>query len=366
MKEPAMAKRTFTGLLVLLILSCYAKKDETHAVNRPITEAVYSSVTIQPDSLYQAYAAVNGILDQNLVEEGDLVQKGTPLVQIINSSPKLNTENAKLELELARRNYEGKAAVLQSIEDEIKAAELSLAHDSVNFMRQRKLWEQKIGSKAEYDARKLAYELSSNSLSLLKNKYDRTQNELKTQLQQAENNYRSSLINTTDFTVKSKINGKVYALPKNPGEIVTTTQPVASVGSADKFIIEMLVDEVDIVKIKIGQEVLVSLDSYPGQVFPARLRKIYPKKDEKNQTFTVEALFEKEPKVLYPGLSGEGNIIIAEKEKALVIPKEYLIDGNKVRTDDGMKQVETGLQSLDSIEIKSGLSATTTIYKPEE
>ena len=39
------------------------------------------------------------------------------------------------------------------------------------------------------------------------------------------------------------------------------------------------------------------------------------------------------PNVLYPGLSGEANIIIAKKENVLTIPKEYLIDGNKVKTD---------------------------------
>ncbi|MBT8320705.1 MAG: efflux transporter periplasmic adaptor subunit, partial [Eudoraea sp.] len=30
-----------------------------------LTESVYSSVTVQPDSLYQVYAAVGGILEKN-------------------------------------------------------------------------------------------------------------------------------------------------------------------------------------------------------------------------------------------------------------------------------------------------------------
>jgi hypothetical protein len=41
---------------------------------------------VQPDSLYQVYAAIGGILDCNLGKEGDLVQKGTPLLQIINNA----------------------------------------------------------------------------------------------------------------------------------------------------------------------------------------------------------------------------------------------------------------------------------------
>uniref|UniRef100_UPI003D647F0A HlyD family efflux transporter periplasmic adaptor subunit n=1 Tax=Winogradskyella poriferorum TaxID=307627 RepID=UPI003D647F0A len=83
----------------------------------------------------------------------------------------------------------------------------------------------------------------------------------------AENNYQTSLTTSEDFTIKSKINGTVYAIYKNPGEIANTQQPVAAVGKSDKFIIELLVDEVDIVKLKIGQQVFLTLDSYNSKVF---------------------------------------------------------------------------------------------------
>lgn len=351
-------------ILSTIVLSCNGNNEKIQPVETRITESVYSSVTIQPDSLYQAFAIVNGILDKNLVEEGDLVKKGDPIIQIINNSPQLNSENARTALELARKNYQGDGALLNSIEDELQAARLQYKNDSINYVRQEKLWGQGIGSKAAYEAKKLAFELSYSSLDRLENKYESTRNELKTQLQQAENNYRLSLINTTDFTVKSKINGKVYALLKNPGEIVNTSQPLASIGSKDKFVIEMLVDEVDIVKVKEGQKVLLSLDAYKGEIFTAKVSKIYPKKDERNQTFLVEALFEEEPKVLYPGLSGEGNIIIAQKEKALVIPRIYLIGKDSVKTEDGLVKVKTGLESLDSVEIQNGITSQTYIYKP--
>lgn len=351
-------------ILSTIVLSCNGNNEKIQPVKTRITESVYSSVTIQPDSLYQAFAIVNGILDKNLVEEGDLVKKGDPIIQIINNSPQLNSENARTALELARKNYQGDGALLNSIEDELQAARLQYKNDSINYVRQEKLWGQGIGSKAAYEAKKLAFELSYSSLDRLENKYESTRNELKTQLQQAVNNYRLSLINTTDFTVKSKINGKVYALLKNPGEIVNTSQPLASIGSKDKFVIEMLVDEVDIVKVKEGQKVLLSLDAYKGEIFTAKVSKIYPKKDERNQTFLVEALFEEEPKVLYPGLSGEGNIIIAQKEKALVIPRTYLIGKDSVKTEDGLVKVKTGLESLDSVEIQNGITSQTYIYKP--
>jgi len=360
-----MKKKVFY-FSILLILSCTDDNNKILPITQNLIESVYSSVVVQPDSLYQSYAIVAGILDNNLVEEGDLVSKGQPLIQIINSTPKLNAENAKLTLELARENYNGSAAVLNGIQEEINAANLKYKNDSINYFRQKTLWDQNIGSKAEFDTRKLAYELSLNNSNLLKSRFDRTKNELNTAVKQAQNNYNTSLITTKDFTVKSKINGKVYALYKNAGELVNTQEPLAAIGSNDKFIIEMLVDEVDIVRISREQEVVINLDAYSDRIFTGKVTKILPKKDERNQTFKVEAIFDKAPDVLYPGLSGEANIIIARRENILTIPKEYLIENNKVMTNDGLVEVVLGLENLEFVEIISGISEDTQISKPEK
>ena len=362
-----MKKTAFRVFGVLFIMySCSNNSNSVYPEISDITESVYTSVTIQPDSLYQAHAAINGIIETNLVEEGDRVTRGQPMIQVINTNPRLNTENARLSLEQARKNYDGNTAILNSIEDEIRSAELQLENDSINYCRQKNLWDQQIGSKVEYDSKKLAYELSQNSLEMLKDRYDRTREELETQLRQAQNNYRTSLTTTEDFTISSKINGKVYTLYKNPGEVVSTMEPLAAVGSDSVFILEMLVDEVDIVKIRPGQLVLITLDAYNDEVFEARVDKIIPKKDQRNQTFVVEALFEDAPEVLYPGLSGEGNVLIARRDGVLTIPKDYLMENNTVKTADGIVPVEIGLQSLDRVEILSGITSETRILKPEQ
>ncbi|NJB72185.1 multidrug efflux pump subunit AcrA (membrane-fusion protein) [Saonia flava] len=358
--------KIYAVLLLGLLISCGTKQEKIKPEIKSITQSIYASATVQPDSLYLAYAAVNGILDANLVEEGDNVEKGTPILQIINTSPKLSTENAKVNVQLARDNYKGSSALLNDLQDQIKAATLTLSNDSINFFRQKNLWEQKIGSQIEYDNRKLAYELSKNNLKLLNSNYDRTQRELAAQLKQAQNNYKSSQILTKDFTVVSKINGKVYALFKNPGEIATTMEPLASIGSKNVFVLDMLVDEVDVIKIKVGQKAMVTLDAYNSRVFETKINKIYPRKDERSQTFKVEAIFIAPPEVLYPGLSGEANIIIAQKENILTIPKEYLIGENKVLTENGEVEIDLGLENLDHIEVLKGLDSETYILKPDQ
>jgi multidrug resistance efflux pump len=351
---------------LLLSASCADTEEKVLPEQRTITQSVYSSVTVQPDSLYQVFAAVSGLLEINFVEEGEVVGAGTPLMQITNAAPKLIAENAALNLQLASENYAGNNAILKSLEDEISAARLKVKNDSINYYRQKKLWDNQIGSEAEYDNRKLAYELSSNELARLSNRYERTRTELKTQLEQAQNNYKTATINIEDFTISSEISGTVYALYKEPGEMVNSMEPLAALGSSEHFLIEMLVDEVDIVKLRKGQRALITLDAYETQVFEAVVSKIYPQKDERTQTFKIEAVFNDPPQPLYPGLAGEGNIIVAEREAALTIPKTYLINGDKVKTEDGLVVVKLGLENLELVEVVSGLDADTYVYKPGE
>ena len=358
--------RNFILILVITLFFYSCKKEEQLSPQRiTMTESIYSSVLIQPDSLYQVYAVISGILEKNLVNEGDLVTRNQSLFQITNTAPELNAKNAKLALDLASDNYSGGVTVLEGIKDEINAARLKLKNDSINYFRQKNLWDQKIGSKIDFDSKKLNYDLAKNSITTLQSKLNRTKNELYINVKQAKNNYSTTLVATKDYTVKSSITGKVYSINKKLGELIKTTEPIASLGSATQFIVEMLVDEVDIVKIVIGQQVFLTLDAYKGQVFKAKVTRILPKKDERNQTFTVEAIFEKQPNVLFPGLSGEGNIVIGIHENVLTIPLDYLIDDDKVKTDNGILSVETGLRNMDVVEIKSGITEKTILYKPK-
>ncbi|WP_224485234.1 efflux RND transporter periplasmic adaptor subunit [Robertkochia aurantiaca] len=351
-------------IVFLIIFSCKGEKEGVFPEKTDLTTAVYASVTVRPDSLYQLYARVSGIIDRNLVREGDTVRRNQKLIQIINDTPEISKENAKLALELARRNYLGSHTLLQELEQELQTAYLKYRNDSVNFFRQKNLWENQIGSKNDYDTRKLQYELSGNQFELLQNRYDRMKHELKTALKTAENNYRASLITEGDFTIKSRIDGVVYSLTKEPGEKVNPQEPLGSVGSSHHFLVEMLVDETDIVRVSPGQKAFVSLDAYPQEIFEIRVKQVLPSKDIRNQTFTVEGEFIKPPERLYPGLAGEANIIIETRRNTLTIPREYLASG-KVLTDRGLVPVKTGISNLEKTEILEGIDSTTRIYMPE-
>ena len=62
-------------LILTCCFSCSKQSEKIQPQEQDLTESVYASVTIQPDNIYEVYAIVSGILDTNLVEEGELVKK---------------------------------------------------------------------------------------------------------------------------------------------------------------------------------------------------------------------------------------------------------------------------------------------------
>ncbi|MEL6143754.1 MAG: HlyD family efflux transporter periplasmic adaptor subunit, partial [Bacteroidota bacterium] len=296
-------------LFILSILTaCQRDQEGIKPQLRDLYEAVYSTATVQPREAYTVFPSVNGIIENSVLEEGKIVGKGEELIKIKNQQSDLNRANAKLSYQIAKESYSGEAAILKELEESIHSAFIKLGIDSLNYVRQAKLWERSIGSRQEFEAKKMAFDLSRNELDRLKNSFERTKKELATKLEQAENAYRISTLNSEDFRVESKLSGTVYEVYKEVGEAVTPQTPVALVGSSTDFIVELLIDEADISKIFPGQKTVITLDAYGKQPFLARISRILPTKDERSQTFTVEAIFVERPTRLFMGLSGEANI----------------------------------------------------------
>jgi multidrug resistance efflux pump len=295
------------------------------------------------------------------VEVGDSVIPGSPLFRIKNDNIQFNMDNLKTAFDLAQRNAGPLSPILSALEEEVASSSLKRANDSINLHRQQNLWKQGVGSKTELEQRELSFELSRKSHEMALSRLKQTRSDLQAKLVEARNNYNNILVNANDYLIRCQIKGEVFTISKELGELISPQMPMASIGSRANYILDMLIAEVDIVRLEIGQKILVTLDAYPDQVFEARVSKIYPSKDERTQTFRVEGEFVTVPAKLYPGLSGEVNIITGTKKDCLVVPNRFISENGEVMTDTGLTKIERGVSNMEFTEVLSGIDEKTEI-----
>lgn len=347
----------------IFLFSCGKKAETTKPSIAAISESIYASGIVKSENQYQAFATVNGIIQDIFVAEGDTLKKGTAILSIANDAQRLSKENAELTASFADINAnQGK---LNDAQQNIELAIRKAKNDSSLLARQQSLWQQNIGSKVELEQRELAYQNSKSQLYSARVKYEDLRRQLLLNAAQSQKSYQISSKLASDFTLRSDIDGVVYSLPKKKGELVGAQTPLAIIGDAQHFVLEMQVDEYDILKIQKGMKVLVTMDSYKGKVFEAVVTKIDPLMNERSKTFLVEARFVAAPSLLYPNVSFEANIIMQTKDKALMIPRNYLVNDSFVlKVNDEKVAVTTGLKDYKMIEILSGISAQDELKKP--
>lgn len=352
--------------LLVVILACEDTTVSIKPKRTNITESVYASVRILPANMYRPFTNRPGIIKALYIQEGDDVQKGQVLLKIAAPNQQNQSATAQLKLEQAQQDYQGASSSLKSLATEIQRIEKTLNEDSINFERQRRLWEQQIGAEIQFEAAKTKFDLTKISLQKAQDQYKQTEAQLKNNIALARLALQNESIVEEEYSIQADRDGLVYALYKESGEMLGSQEPVAMIGSRDSFYLDMDIDEVDVVKITIGDTVLITLDAYPEKVFKAKVVTIAPLKNESKQTFTVEGVFLERPPVLFAGMAGEANIIIDTRKNALIIPIDYLLPNDKVLTAQGEVAVRTGIRSLEFVEITSGIDTATVLLKNEE
>ena len=354
----------FSAIVSVLLTSCKDKKESTTPEIKNITESVYSSGYIKSKNQYEVFGKPNNIVKEIFVTEGTPVQKGSPIFQMDNNTQQLSTENARLASIAA--DYRINNSKLRDGKKAVDLAQKKLLNDSMQYQRQQKLWDKNIGTKLELERKELAYQNAKVDLARARTNYDDLKRQLKLASDQSKNNLEIAKLMEDDYIIKSEIDGVVYRINKEAGEVINTQEPVVIIGT-EEFIIELSIDELDIVKVKKGQRVIIRMDSYKTQVFEAKIIAIDPMMNKRTRSFQAEAIFTTKPKELFPNLTVEASILVNTKDSALTIPRQYLINDSAVMLPSGaLQKVETGLMDYDLVEIIDGINETTRIELPQE
>jgi RND family efflux transporter MFP subunit len=159
------------------------------------------------------------------------------------------------------------------------------------------------------------------------------------------------------MTVRSPVEGVVSAVFVNPGDLIATGEPVATI-IADSRVVEAKISEENFSGLKIGQHATLRFLSYGVAQYSGRVEKILPAADPLTQRYMVHLSVEIDPKLLVPGITGEVNIIVDARDKAIVIPRRALLGRNVFVVKDGrveVRTVEVGFTSLNAVEIVRGI-----------
>lgn len=348
---------TYIILPCLLLAACGKKTSETNPQRKDITETVFASGTLEPENKYNLTAQTEGYLLELKFDQGDLVTAGQVLAVIDNKTSAISASEADNLLGLAGINASADGPTLKQAEQNLNLMREKASQDSLQNSRYQKLLQSNSVSRLESENAQLAWETSrTNYMNALQNYRllkQQTEQQLISQRMQRDVNSVASDNNE----VKAVVGGKVYKRLKETGDYVRRGDIIAVIGDAEQLTAKLSIDESNISKIKLNQEVILQLNTDKSKNYTGNISEIYPAFDEATQSFFCKASFKEKPAFKIASTQLQANIIVGRKSQALVIPKIYLGYGNKVRVKNkGEIAVETGFISGEWVEILNGLA----------
>ena len=360
-------KKLFLFALLSIFLSCAKKNNVIKPVRKDITQAVYASGKIYPVNDYKIYAKLPGYIQTIHVKIGDVVKIGQPLITIRSEVSDKNVAMAKNQYELAEKNAAENSSVINALKQDVKSAKTKYELDSINYDRYKNLSKEDATSQLQLDQSKAQFEISKQNFLKSYNNLITTNDRLKTELENAKLQLESQNSNRSEYIIASAVGGKVYDIVPKEGELVNNMLMLMEVGDENKFQVELSIDETDVSFIRQNQDIVYTIDAYKNKIFNGKVVELYPRINQLNKTSKVIAGIELDKSVIvFSGMSVEANIIFSKKNNALVIPREFLFEDNKIirKIENDTLGIQKGVEDLEFVEILGKVNEETEIVKP--
>ncbi len=242
-----------------------------------------------------------------------------------------------------------------SAETDVDGAKLTLAQKQRDFERAKQLYERRLVSKEVYEKARTDLDVAQNA-------------QLK-----AERRLQISKDKVAKTVIRSPVDATVLTRPVSVGQLVVGAVSVNSgtiltqLADLSQMQIKTHVNQVDVIKVRQGQEVTFTVDSLPGVGLDGRVELIAPIATFRYNIkgFEVRILITGSDERLRPGMSANVKIPVAEVKDAVTVPISAVFAEEDEKTvvyveSDGgaeRREVETGLSTFEFTEIRSGLVA---------
>ncbi|MEA5139241.1 efflux RND transporter periplasmic adaptor subunit [Arcicella rigui] len=350
-------------ILSITFLTACEGVESTFPARKNILNAVFASGSIEAEDEYIVSSMTDAFIDASFFKEGDSVRKNQVLFKLNKETSDIQLENSKLILEDALAKSKPNSPQITQLNIQIEQAKAQVSLDKKNLERYKTLVLSKAVSQVDYERMKLQFELSEHNLALLEKNKAEALIALSLNVDNAQNQVKLQSSNNREYLIKADYDSQVLKVFKNEGELVRRGESLMKLASGN-YIIKLLISEDDIHKVKLNQKLMVSLNTLRENTFEAIITKLHPAFDTQQQSFIVEAKFTQKPEFLLVGTQLQANIVVGQKNNALVIPNTYVLPNNKILVDKEKElPVKTGLRSGEWVEILSGINESTQIYK---
>ena len=278
------------------------------ATHRAIAASYTGTAALEARAESQVVAKTSGVALAVMVEEGQRVQAGQPLVR-------LDPDRARLALAQSE-------AQMRKLEN--------------SYQRAQKLVQQQLVSAADVD-------------------------QLRFDLENARAQYRMATLELSYTTVVAPISGVVASRDIKPGNFVQINSPIIRIVDSGQLEATLNVPEREIAKLKPGQTVELAADALPGHAFAGTVDRVSPVVDTGTGTFRVVTTFSGEGG-LQPGMFGRLSINYDQRADALVVPRTALLEDGGVpavyvvRDGKALRaELKLGYDDAGWIEVRDGL-----------
>ncbi|HWM94203.1 MAG TPA: efflux RND transporter periplasmic adaptor subunit [Thermoanaerobaculia bacterium] len=319
---------------------------------RDIGRVVKASGEIDPREKVNISAHVVGKIENLYVEEGDLIRKGQPFLDL-----------EKEAFTAARDQW---SAQLRKAQTEVRQAEVALADARNKLARARRLNQEGILSAEQLEAAELAQANAELRLE-----------DARESVLQARANLAEAQDELRKTTIYAPLTGRVIALNAEEGEVVVSgtmnnsASVIGEIADLSVILANVDVDETEVVLVKPGQKARIEVDALPEKEYLGRVVEVGNKGFSRTQQpdvtfFKVEILLDNPDEDLRPGMSVRAEIDTEVRPNALVAPIQAVVERDIKNEEadvvfvvqDGkaiQRAVKTGISDETRVEIVSGV-----------
>lgn len=322
-----------------------------------LASVVSASGEIKPKTYVNVGANAFGKITHLYVKEGEHVKRGQLLAQIENVQPEADVNANQASLQAAQTDAIAAEAAVKTSQADLLRAQADYDRNKLDWQRAQSLFKDGLISKSDFDSRKNAWETADAGLTqaqarLTQAKAQKDSSDKHIAQAQATLAHYADLLKKT--TYPAPFDGVVTNLPVREGETVVigiqNAQGSTLMTIADMSVItaEVMVDETDIVNVKLGQAADVTIDAIPNKTFHGNVSEIgnnailrssgvstsqQSTASEEAKDFKVVVTLTDAPQELRPGLSTTAKITTATRSNAISVPIQALTLRTKEQID---------------------------------